>query len=387
MEKEEHCGTIYAKNENSELVFLWNKLVSSFDFTLIKYEIENVDDSNKNDYFYEQKFIKKIYETKPNEKVIYHDFETQTLIIIKNSLIFDNIYAVRDELEVNRYFIGFSSYGNYTNISTLGIIVYFDNEGKLKNKNILNQVLSDNDSRNSKIITSLYNQSLIFTQIHRDSGVLMMNLVLLSYDDTLISKHHFYFDKIIPTYKFSNNKYIINKRFLQIKSKETNYLFDMGSLRIEPIKNDGIIDSIFFTKYNNQLIINSYKLSEDEIEKFTSNFSDDNEYYGDGYPNNCIQCGELTFKANYSYAFGKYSYSHMGLGKAYCHNCQIRFSKTDQKWVCCKIINTDNYMCNNTVTKDNMCNLDHSNIQIIVNSYGEQSLKFPYKKELNLTLK
>ena len=116
-----------------------------------------------------------------------------------------------------------------------------------------------------------------------------------------------------------------------------------GSTRTEIIDSPkGIFTSIKEKK--DHLIITSYKVST-ELNNFINNFDIENEYYGDGYPNNCIERGDLTSKASYSYSEGKFSSSFTGLGNGYCHKCQIRFSKTEQRWKCCKLSNHNNYMC------------------------------------------
>jgi hypothetical protein len=382
MEKEEHFLSIYDNQYNNDFAFLWEKISSQFIFSIIKYEkpLENDEnDLDENDYFYEKKFVNKIYTPASNEKIIYHDSNTQRLMIIKNSMFFNHIYAVRDELEPNRYFVGFNSFGQYANITTIGMIIYFDDDGNVKNKKIFLRELCNYDSRNGLIETYLYNQSLIFTQIHRDTSAFMMNIVLLSYDDCFETRNKFYFEKIKTICKFENNRDVLNKRFIKVETIDTNRLFDMGSTRIEINKSN---------KTENQLIITSYKVSNSELENFINSFSDNNEYYNDGYANNCIECGEVTSIANYSYSNSKYSATHLGLGRGYCFKCQIRYSKTEQIWKCCKLKNNDDYLCSNTVTKNNMCKKEHSTAnEIVIKSYGEQSCKFPYKKEINLTRK
>ena len=76
----ENCGVIYNNSYSyNELSFLWEKVSSLFEFCLIKYEKYSLNDNN-------------------NEKIIYHDSETQIIIVIKNLIIFD-VYAIRDEIE------------------------------------------------------------------------------------------------------------------------------------------------------------------------------------------------------------------------------------------------------------------------------------------------
>ena len=377
MEKQEHCGIIYGHNYN-ELGFLWHKVSSLFEFSLIKYEkdetfLNNITIGQREYYDFESRNLNHIYTTKPGEKIIYHDPERQIIIIIKNLIIF-NVYAIQDELEKNRYFVGFETSDNSIGINTLGMILYFDDNGKLKEKRIISKVICNYDMRNSFVNKIMYKQSLIFTQIHRDTGTLMLDIILLSYDDILIAKHH-YFEDIKPERKFSNETKVLNERFLHVKTNETNYLFDMGSTRLEKRENKYITKSIFNLN------------KPDKIKKIKEEIKE--EEYNDGYPNNCIHCGQITTFAIYSYHNDNYCCSSsMGLGRGYCHDCKIRYSKTDKKWECCKLLPETNYMCANTVTKNNMCDKEHSTtMDTEIEYYKEPAVKYPYKKEINVTRK
>jgi len=58
----------------------------------------------------------------------------------------------------------------------------------------------------------------------------------------------------------------------------------------------------------------------------------------DGYPTKCIKCGGDTvqgamFTKNRIYSG---SYESIGLGRAACFDCMIRYSKTDKRWECMK---------------------------------------------------
>lgn len=344
MIKQENVGKIHNNNYCCEMGFLWEKIGSLIDFSFETYDTDFT------------------YVVKPNEKIVYHDTGSKTYIVLKNKFSFNDAFAVRDEVNPNRYFVGFTTFtATYnTNMFIVGMIIYFD-KGILKNKNIITRLLSSVDCRNGEIVTVLYNQTLIFKQIHRDTNVLLLNLALLSYDDTLIAKHRYYFDKIKSG---DNQREIINKRFLSIN----NHLFDLSSTRLEKST-----ETPYFTKNIeiNKLIINSYEITDNE-----NIIIEDNDYYNDGYPSNCIICNGVTSIASYECEY------ITKLGKAYCINCQIRYSITDQRWVCCKLTEPNNYMCGNTITKNSFCKKDHSTTSIYVQYYEDQILKFPYKQSV-----
>ncbi len=392
MNKENHSRTIYDTRCSLEFLFLWELIASSFDFVLVKYkkpEIEEEEDEKSN-YFYEENFLKKIYNLKPNEKVIYHDSEKQIIMVIKNSMIFGRIYAVKDEIEPNRYFIGFNSFAGCTNVKTVGLIVYFDNNGNVNKKIILRRELCNLDCRNGQVITYLSKQSIIFKQTHRDTRALMLDVVLLSYDDEIIENEHYYFEKIKSLFSSKNSKNVIKNRFINIETDEGNYLFDIESLRVEKNQETTIFNTTM--KNVDKFIITSYKLSNEEIVKFNNNklekFYDDYDNYNDGYPTYCIHCNEVTAKANFTCKIKDLSFrtSYEGLGNSYCHNCKIRYSKTNKIWQCCKIKKNNESFCSCEVKKDKMCTEEHSEtVETKIQSYDEPQFKFPYKKNLNLT--
>lgn len=390
MDKEDHSTIICDTRCSLEFLFLWESIAASFDFLLVKYkkpEIEEEEDEKSN-YFYEENFLKKIYNLKPNEKVIYHDSEQQIIMVIKNSMIFGKIYAVKDEIEPNRYFIGFNSFAGYTNVKTIGMIVYFDDNGSVNKKIILRRELCNVDCRNGQVVTYLSKQSIIFKQIHRDTKALMLDVVLLSYYDEIIENEHYYFEKIKGSFSSRNSKIVIKNRFINIETGKENYLFDMESSRVEE-KNKLIFNT---TKKEKELVITSYKLSYEDLDKLINNklekFYDDYDNYNDKYPTYCIKCNEVTAKANFSCKIKNLSCatSFQGLGNSYCHNCKIRYSKTNKVWECCKLKKDNENICSCEVKKDEICSKEHSeSVETKIQSYGEPYFKFPYKKNLELT--
>lgn len=257
------------------------------------------------------------------------------------------------------------------------MIIYFDDNGILNKKIVIPKLICNYDFRNGKINTFLYKQTLLVAQIHRDTGALMLNIVLLSYDDFVIAKHHFYFENI----KNINEIKTINNRFLCVN----NHIFDMGSTRFEKRKIQPIITNIFSSKISEEdnLIINSYVVSNLELQ----NNIKEEEKYDDGYPNTCIECNKVTFIAKYNYYNNVYKCDCLiGLGNGYCHDCKIRYSNTNKNYECCRLLPNTNNICSNIVTKNNMCNKVHSStFDTMILSYGKSSIRYPYKKEINMT--
>ena len=127
-----------------------------------------------------------------NSKIIY--MEKNFVILSNKNFEYGSIYATQDNFYPNRYFIGFQYNNISMNYVICGMIVYFDLIGKMKKINIFNNILCDYDCRNGMINstkTVLYNRTLMFYQIHRDSKNLILFVNLLNWDDNIIEKKHF----------------------------------------------------------------------------------------------------------------------------------------------------------------------------------------------------
>jgi hypothetical protein len=103
-----------------------------------------------------------------------------------------------------------------------------------------------------------------------------------------------------------------------------------------------------------------------------------------GYELYCINCGELTTQASWGY-----NYTTGKLGNSYCEKCEIRFSKSEGLWMCCKLseepIGYEYYFCSNKVNKGLVCDKDHSKTMKIEFTRVEKSINYPYKKSINIT--
>ncbi len=99
-----------------------------------------------------------------------------------------------------------------------------------------------------------------------------------------------------------------------------------------------------------------------------------------GYELYCIKCGELTIQASWGY-----DYTTGKLGNSYCQNCEIRFSISQKKWVCCKLseepLGYKYYFCSNKVDKDLNCDKEHSKkMKIKISNHTKKSIHLTYDK-------
>ncbi len=357
-----------------------------------------------------------------NYNIAYQD-DNYAIITKKNWFEnFGRIFIVPDKSQSNRYFIGLSMYGISTNYNVFGFILYFDSDGNVTNKNILNKIVCQFDSRNVHIDetnTILYNQTLLFYQVHRDTYNLNLFLNLLDYGDNLIINNEFY-DTEIKTSRFYN-EYInnitleekLNSRFFHIKKKsksnnddEPNIFIDLGSLKkiSEPKsinKNTStFVDKIFYNKQNvsndleTWLKLDYYSLASNdsnELNNFIEKSSKFEEEYSDGYITYCAKCNGLT-------SIGTYNFKNitMGLGKSFCTKCEIRYSQSENSWLCCKLTNSidndikyhDTNICHTKLNSENNYEcvncFSHSNIYNFQYNIMSSHHKYPFKKTINI---
>lgn len=371
MQKKQH--NILTKKNNTENFFpLWKKIAQQIIFKL----------------YFNDTYNKNINETvilknNLNEHVIYDNYKLKIKIVMycprEFTNIFHKIYVVNDSMQSNRYFIGFiiDSVLYCPSYSIMGFFVYFNSNGMALVK-ILDKILCDffpEDSIIDEKLTFLYNQTLIFFQEHKDTSMIKIHLNLFSYDDTLLYQA----SNDIDIYSFNLSKNINNKyiRFIYIKQTDNMCtLLDLGSLKFDKMKK-------YYIYEHDILTINSYNFDEKNIEDNISLLmASSEEEYSDGYPNNCIKCGKTT--KNAIYINDIYTY---GLGSSYCNTCEIRFSKTDNKWICCKIT-LDNNICSKHLDNNFYCLHDHSDVlKLVTSDIHNKSYKYPFKEHINVTIK
>ena len=350
-------------------------------------------------------FIKIIYKNnelkkdKINVKYKIISDEQNEIIQCNYEWIHGQTIVIHDILNTNRYFIGFFFEGGYTEQKIAGMIVYFDNLGNMIDSytKIFRNTVCSFDYRNGIINTSsstLYNQCLIFGQVHRDTHTLLLNINLLDYNDNIISKSCSLVDIYSNKYDFMENNCNKYPRFyyikgFDVKSNKKNdmnsffdILIDLGSLKL--LNNDNK-SSFEFT--NNLLNLNYYIISDD-IVKFVSDFNKNSEIYSDGYPDNCIRCNRLTKNAIYND-----NNTSMGLGNSFCDSCEIRYSKSNNCWECCKIEKSNiiyNLICSSKLSYENnyICNNFHlDNTKLVINYIKSINPKYPNKENVNVISK
>ena len=371
------------------------------------------------EYFKKKKRLN--FSHKNNEHTSNIIYNTNNYLIVMNKQFdYGKAFVVPDKLQPNRYFIGFSYMNGSMHVDVCGMIVYFDSNGNMIKKNILSRIVCSYDYRNVHIGTNnsvLYNQTLLFYQVHRDTKELGLFINLLNWEDDVLIKNN----NFINTYIFRNSSFfdtknnIVNENFnlhprffciekIRLNKKKdihsTNdeiLLIDLGSLKLsEDVIEKNIFDFDFYKKTipKKYLSIDYYILkSLNDIQEFileSTKFIEEN--YSDGYPTHCVKCHEQT-------KHGIYNKKNMicGLGKSYCSNCQIRYSESENNWLCCKLLNgVDNdpnggdytYICSFELNKlkNYECSNDsnHSLKYELGITNSEKYHKYPFKEKVNL---
>lgn len=423
---------------NNEFSSLWNFIASKIIFYKIKINIS--DELNKlkelkelsNEDFDDMKEITKNFRENINQQILkqldeylkinfdieisnYHvvyrnDNDNYVIIINKNYFeLFNSVFIVKDKSQSNRYFVGFTFNTSVRySCKISGIIIYFSSSGILIQRNILNKIVSDFNLTNSYINetnTIFYNQTLLFYTLNFKYFNLCVNL--LDYNDILLYNNINIDTQILTNDKVAYFKFIenLNPRFLHLKkilkfnessgssgSSKTSDLnesifIDLGSLKKESITN---INSMICLKLDYYSIIPSNNL--DKLNDFFDKCNKFEEVeYSDEYPTYCIKCNELLSITEY------YSQSlTINLGNSFCTKCEIRYSKKENSWICCKLSKeldndkkytynpictsklypTNNYQCANTNLHSDKFNLKFTKIN---NMY-----KFPNKEIIKI---
>ncbi len=326
--------------------------------------------------------------------VIYED-QTYSIIYQNPTLtsFSDYIYMIADPNDSHRYFLGIMVHGYCTSIKIYGNFVYFNSLGDLTELILVPKMLLSFDYRNGRVDKSntfLYNQSLVFVESHRDTRSYMITVCAFGYYDDLLATYTEHTQIKSKYFSFDRNiKQFDRFLFIGGEDDKSNYLLDMGSTLVEK-KNPESKNIYSSIKLD---LIMKYSLYELEpnisIDNISSQLiifkSKPEQIYSDSYVNNCIKCGVLTGSA--VFYDGNMS---LGLGKSYCHECGIRYSLSDNKWVCAKLSLQNNahykHFCAKEVKKESgyICDCEHS----------KETLKFefnliekkPYKKNGSVTI-
>ncbi len=368
---------IYSYESNDFFVF-YQKIVSG---TKFKRFLNNQVD----DYIKSNNLSKSV--------VIYSD-QTYSIIYQNPTLtsFSDYIYMIADPNDSHRYFLGIMVHGYCTSIKIYGNFVYFNSLGDLTELILVPKMLLSFDYRNGRVDKSntfLYNQSLVFVESHRDSRSYMITVCAFGYYDDLLASSTEHTQ--IKSKYFSSDRNIKQfDRFLFIGGEDdkSNYLLDMGSTLVE--KKNPEQKNIYLSKSELIMKYSMYQLDENTtLDNISSQLvifkSKPEQIYSDPYVSNCIKCGILTSSA--VFYDGNMS---MGLGKSYCHECGIRYSLSDRKWVCAKLIPNNNlsykHFCFKEVQKESgyVCDCEHS--KELLEFKFELIEKKPYKKNGSITI-
>lgn len=294
------------------------------------------------------------------EDIIFENSET--IITCSNRHGLAGLFAVQDLMNKNRFIIIVSYYLNRSCVQKAsGIIIYFDEYNKRSSRITLNKnILQTYDNRNGYLNmdnTFLRNQFLISINIDRNTGRLLLYVNEFNYDDDCINHIELYNCDIYLERYFNYKVY--NNRIVSVSNKScidiSSFIFDKTTFK--------------FDYYN-------YESIEDFIKNFNEKNYDDK--YNDIYPLNCIRCNKKTSSIT------EYYKGMMYLGSGVCEECLIRYSLSENKWKCIKLID-DNRHCFGNLNKNNECECEHIEYKYIFDI--EKSMKFPYKNTGSLTIK
>lgn len=305
-------------------------------------------------------------------------FKTETYSILYSNPILDklidNLYMISDPNDNHRFLLCVLTRGNYTSMKIFGSFIYFNSQGNVSELISIPKLLLNYDYRNgcvNELNTFLYNQTLIFIESHRDGSNYMITTCCFDYYDNLLALYTEY-SNIKSKYFMSEPKQY--NRFLTFCDKNDDfYVIDMGSTIVEKDTKKYIMSVRCSSDLILKYVMYSYKntSSEDIKTKLETLKLKSEERYSDGYERDCIKCGLLT-----SCAIFYEDNTSLGLGNSYCHDCGIRYSQTENKWVCAKLApKCTPYMaanfCRNDLNKKNgyICELIHD----------DRKLKFDYK--------
>ena len=326
-----------------------------------------------------------------NYTVIY---DRKGVILLTNAMSIPTLgtfFATEDTHAAHRYFIGFAFRVGPLTESITGLIAYFDEKGCCySDRTILcSCVLATYDQRNGLIRgsnTFLYNQTLLFTQVHRDSRKLMLYLSYLPYKTEIIEDHVYYYTDIELPYDalFRETIHAV-QRFLCIPKKDkSTLLVDMGSLFITEQAHQ-YSDTIQQT--HRHMVFDTYLLGESTpVFSFleVAHLFPDKEY-SDGYPLFCVRCHEKVVAATYTAKTAPMMTTFCGLGNGYCPACRIRFSVSKDAWVCAEI-RLDGSICQGYLHEYGECHTGHlhSVDQTLIFLVDTPLLKYPFRQKIQI---
>lgn len=297
--------------------------------------------------------FKKVYEDSDEFKqgsVIYEDKENKYKIFANDEFA-QYLFCVPAYEDNERYFVGYKIHSYATSYKIAGMFIYFGKNGNVVEKKVIDRIVCNYDERNREPETFLYKQSLVFVQFHRDSNTVYLTLNFFNYSDEFTGN--------LFLSSLSGKKTQYTGRCLKIMSEPDDICIDLGSVRVE--------ESII-----------SYDQYDFDFEK--EPIIPEEQEYSDGYPLNCIKCGSRTLEME---LWMKSTLTN--LGKAFCKNCFIRFSRTDKQWQCSKL-HTSFELCRNPVFSINDFHCSDNHLEFIYEIKSEKTEKRPYKGKGTITV-
>jgi len=311
------------------------------------------------------KFKKLYFTTKPSQDEIkaktsfakfkvLHETDT-TMLVVSRNMKCKKVTVLQDGKHSNRYFVGISFQGYcYTDYIIMGMFVYCGEDGSTEVK--ISSEVHCFDLRD-EFWGHLYNQTLLFVEKHRDHSQLRMFVKLLDYNDDIVLQSRSE-TKIVKTF---DGGVVPNGRYMMITTKDKQQLYiDLGSVR-----ND-----------NNRIYL-AYSTAESTEEE---------QVYGDGYPETCIKCGKATHAA----MLRSYNNSCYNTGNSCCIDCMIRYSQSEKRWVCCLFRQPidkwrSDMTCGNPIVDAKfVCNRQHVVPKKIEETQGIVKRKHPFRKLFNI---
>lgn len=362
-----HCGNNRGSNVD-EFVHFWIAYIRTFSYELIEKEKE-LDTADEEPW---QLRMRKMYGARRGDLVVETVDSPVWNIKLNKSYEFGSVIAVKDSNpnEKSRYFVGFQFECGTMRYCLSGTFVYFDEDGKWMNTELSRSILCDYDLRNGNVRPKLYKHALVFAQSHRDTRTEMLSISLFDYEDRMVANTWIMTD-IRKSYVESDEE-LSNDRMARYMKIGEDVWLDLSSA--EKMGDKVVI------KYEKGINTNEVQKNEVAVTTISK--------YGDGYPDECVVCREKTAEATLHYGRN----ATMGLGSGYCMRCEIRYSYSEKRWVCCKIVECgeDSVGCWKEVDmKIGKCvDPEHSGRRRLCHreSYGKKNHRYPYKKIYNVTI-
>ena len=270
------------------------------------------------------------------------------VMISEDSDMIKHLTATIDHKNHNRAIFTHEIGRDITYVSSVGSIIYFDDNGNEICKNICTNSLCTLDMRNGRSTPIFCGDALIYIWRHRDGYNLRLSGVIFNEDhysneDPVKFKFELISDHKIGLFHGRDSIKVLSNRWLVVytnseKDKKA-ICFDLESFRLKQ-DDKGHTDVLY-----DEMVINLDKNVNDidaECVKFIDSLSNEVPSYAkthrNGYPMKCVKCGKDTIAGTLRYNGN----TTIGLGLGACDKCLIRYSITNERWECFKVIESTN---------------------------------------------